>query len=135
MNVGAEAAEKLFRGVFTGLGIFGIIHGLTYILVFGIIIFVIVKMIGQTRKDDRSPRIRVPATIVAKRTQMSGHHYGHTTHGMHHSHSNYYYVTFQMDTGDRMELHVPRNEVGLLVEGDRGMLTFQGSRYLSFERY
>lgn len=135
MNVGTEFADKMFRGVFNGFRIFGIIHGLMFVLVFGMIVFAIVKMIKQSKKDDRSPRIRVPATIVAKRSHMSGRHYSHATHGMHHSHSTYYYVTFQMDTGDRMELHVPRNEVGLLVEGDRGMLTFQGSRYLSFERY
>ena len=135
MNVGTEFAEKMCRGAFNGFLILGIIHALMFVLVFGMIIFVIAKMIGQTRKDDRSPRIKVPATIVAKRSHMSGRHYSYATHGTHHSHTTYYYVTFQMDTGDRMELHVPRNEVGLLVEGDRGMLTFQGSRYLNFERY
>ena len=33
-----------------------------------------------------------------------------------------------------MELHVAGHEFGMLIEGDRGMLTFQGTRYLSFER-
>ena len=36
--------------------------------------------------------------------------------------------------GDRMELEVPDMEYGLLVEGDRGRLTFQGTRFLGFER-
>jgi len=29
---------------------------------------------------------------------------------------------------------VPRSEFGLLVEGDEGVLSFQGTRYLGFER-
>ena len=33
-----------------------------------------------------------------------------------------------------MELKVPRGEFGLLVEGDEGVLSFQGTRYLGFER-
>lgn len=33
-----------------------------------------------------------------------------------------------------MELRVPSHEFGLLVEGDAGKLTFQGTRYISFER-
>ena len=35
---------------------------------------------------------------------------------------------------DNMELKVPRSEFGLLVEGDEGVLSFQGTRYLGFER-
>ena len=33
-----------------------------------------------------------------------------------------------------MELSVSGSEYGMLVEGDRGGLSFQGTRYLSFER-
>ena len=39
-----------------------------------------------------------------------------------------------MESGDRMELRVSGREYGLLAEGDRGQLTFQGTRYLSFVR-
>ena len=54
---------------------------------------------------------------------------------MHHTtHSTTYYVTFQVDSGDRMELQMDGSAFGLLVEGDRGMLTFQGTRYLGFEQ-
>ena len=37
-------------------------------------------------------------------------------------------------SGDRMELRLSGAEYGMLAEGDRGRLTFQGTRYLSFER-
>jgi hypothetical protein len=54
---------------------------------------------------------------------------------MHHSSSSTkYYVTFEFESGDRLELHVASNEYGYLVEGDMGKLTFQGTRYKNFER-
>lgn len=48
--------------------------------------------------------------------------------------STTYYATFQVESGDRLELCVSGGESGLLVEGDRDRLTFQGARYLGFER-
>ena len=53
-------------------------------------------------------------------------------HG-HHTTSTYY-VTFQFESGDRMEFSVDGSEYGLLAEGDTGNLCFQGTRYLSFKR-
>jgi hypothetical protein len=49
-------------------------------------------------------------------------------------HSTHYYVTFEVESGDRMELSLSGHEYGLLAEGDTGHLSFQGTRYLSFER-
>ena len=43
-------------------------------------------------------------------------------------------LSFQVDSGDRMELSVAGTEYGMLVEGDRGELSFQGTRYLGFVR-
>jgi len=54
------------------------------------------------------------------------HHHYHT--------STSYYVTFQVESGDRMELHVAGEEYGMLIEGDSGKLSFQGTRFLGFER-
>ena len=48
--------------------------------------------------------------------------------------STSYYVTFQVDSGDRMEFKVSGSEYGVLAEGDFGKLSFQGSRYLNFVR-
>ena len=45
-----------------------------------------------------------------------------------------YYVTFQTERGDRMEFQVSGTEYGMFAEGDTGRLTFQGTRYLAFER-
>ena len=116
-----------------GFGLFGIMFSLVFILVIGIFIVTAVKGISQWNKNNNSPRLTVPATVVAKRTNVSHHHGGANNHHHHHT-STSYYVTFQVESGDRMELHVAGHEYGLLIEGDSGNLTFQGTRYLGFER-
>ena len=118
-----------------GFGLFEIIFTLMFLMVFGIFLTVIIKGISQWNKNNHSPRLSVPATVVAKRTNVSHSRHHHGTDSMaHHSTSTSYYVTFQVESGDRMELHMAGHEYGMLVEGDRGSLTFQGTRYLGFER-
>ena len=119
-----------------GFGLFEIIFTLMFLMVFGIFLTVIIKSIVQWNKNNHSPRLTVPATVVAKRTNVSHHHHNHGVDhvGHHTSASTSYYVTFQVESGDRMELHMAGHQYGLLVEGDRGKLTFQGTRFLSFER-
>ena len=115
-------------------GGFEIIFFLMFFLVFGMIIFSIIRSVSQWNKNNNSPRLTVDAVIVSKRSHNTRHHH-HTGTGMGHTHySTSYYVTFQFQSGDRMELGVDGSEFGLLAEGDRGKLTFQGTRYLSFER-
>lgn len=43
-------------------------------------------------------------------------------------------VTFELENGKRLELGVKDPEYGMLAEGDRGRLSYQGTRYLGFER-
>lgn len=100
-----------------------------FFLVIGMFIFVFVKNISEWVNNNNSPRLSVDAKIVDKR--MATHH--HHSNG-HHHHTHSYYVTFQVESGDRMELKVNRNEYNLLTEGDAGTLSFQGTRYLGFER-
>lgn len=115
--------------------IFGIMFGLVFFLVIGVFIFVAVKGLSQWNKNNHSPRLTVEATVVTKRTNVSHHHHHHGTgHVGHSSGSTTYYVTFQVASGDRMELCVDGYEYGMLVEGDKGDLSFQGTRYLGFVR-
>lgn len=115
-------------GIFGG---FGIIFSLMFCLVLGVFLYVFITGISRWNKNNHAPRLTVAATVVAKRSQVSHHHHGDnmmdTTHTT-------YYVTFQVESGDRMELSVSGTEYGLLVEGDSGKLTFQGTRYLGFDR-
>jgi len=97
-----------------------------FILVFGIIIFKIIKGGMEWHNNNNSPVLTVNATIVTKRTAVSRHnHIHHDNHAMnHHSASTTYFVTFEVESGDRMELKVKDTEYGLLAEGDAGKLTF-----------
>lgn len=120
-----------------GFTVVPILVTIIFIIVIAVFVVVFVKGISQWNKNNHSPRLTVDATVVSKRTDIhhsSGTH-NHTT-GMHTSGhtSTYYYVTFQVESGDRMEFHVNGEEYGLLVEGDYGDLTFQGTRYLGFAR-
>lgn len=104
-----------------------IFMGGIFILVFGIIIFTIIKSIGTWSKNNQSPRVNANAKVVTKRTSVRG---GGETRAR-----SIYYVTFEFDSGDRLELQVNGQEYGQLVEGDYGELNFQGSRYLGFIRH
>lgn len=115
-------------------GGFQIFFFLVFFLVIGIFIFTIVQDITRWSKNNRSPRLIVTAQVVAKREDISYHRRNAGNGMVHHSSSTTYYVTFQVESGDRIELCVADTEYGMLVEGDRGKLSFQGTRYLGFER-
>ena len=99
-----------------------------FILIFIMIIFTLAKGISTWHKNNNSPHLTVSARIVAKR--QNGDTSG--AHGYHTTSSTTYYVTFQVESGDRIEMSVSGSEYGKLTEGDEGKLTFQGTRYLQF---
>ena len=117
-----------------GFDMFSIMFTIVFIIVIGTFIVTAIRGIGQWNKNNNSPRLTVPATVVTKRTNVTRHHHGGTNGHHHHHTSTTYYVTFQVESGDRMELHVSGAEYGMLAEGDNGRLTFQGTRYHGFER-
>ena len=121
-----------------GFSVMEILFPFFFFAVFGMVLIVLVvtlvRGIGEWHKNNNSPRLTVPAKVVSKRTSVShGHHHGANGH-MHTTSSTWYYVSFEVESGDRMELGVSGSEYGMLAEGDSGKLTFQGTRYLSFER-
>ena len=97
-----------------------------FVIVFFILFFAaLAKNIAQWLKNENAPRLTVPAQIVDKRRK---------THHGHHHHTLSYHVTFQVASGDRMELKVGRSEYDMLIVGDSGRVSFQGTRYLGFEQ-
>ena len=101
-------------------------------LVFGVIVASLIRSGKQWHKNNQSPQLTVDARVIAKRHDISRHH---SVGEHHHYHTtNTYFVTFEVESGDRMELQLQGHEYGLLIEGDKGRLTFQGTRYLGFER-
>lgn len=104
---------------------FPIFFGIIFILVIGTFIFIIFSGISQWRHNNRQPKLTVVAKVVTKRSENRRHS---------DSSSTSYYVTFEVESGDRIELPLNGNQFGMLVEGDIGNLTFQGTRYLGFSR-
>lgn len=94
-----------------------------------------VQMIAQNRWNARQPVLSTPARVVTKRTSVSSsaHSTGPDTPPMS-STSTSYYATFESPDGERRELPVPGKEYGLLVEGDQGTLSTQGTWYKGFVR-
>lgn len=123
MNTGFYPGDLMFQ-------IGPIFMALVFILVIGVILFSILQGIKTWNKNEQSPRLSVPAKITGKRRHTRG---GASTDHHTHVHTSYY-VTFEFESSDRLELTVSGGEYGLLAEGDKGILTFQGSRYLGFER-
>lgn len=110
-----------------GFGFASIFITIIFIMVFGTFVYVAIQGITTWSRNNQSPVLTVPAEVVAKRTNTSGGS-GNS------SASTRYYVTFQVQSGDRIELGVKGSEFGLLAEDDLGMLTFQGTRYQGFDR-
>ena len=120
-------------------GLFGSFFVLIFVVILCGFIYVIVSGLRQWNKNNNSPRLTVEAEVVSRRTDTQVHQNpvaGDPTgaHGFHTHHSTFYYATFQVESGDRLEFSVGGSEYGMLAEGDRGRLTFQGTRYLGFER-
>lgn len=81
--------------------------------------------------SNRQPVLSVTSVIVGKRTEVSHRH--DTDTSVNRSDTKYY-VTFEVESGDRLEFAVTGLEYGQCAEGDEGKLTFQGRRYRGFER-
>lgn len=107
-------------------GLFPVLFFAVFLLVFGVILTTLLRNVRQWRRDNASPVLTVPAKITGKRTAVSG--------GRNAMATTRYYATFEVESGDRMELAMTGEQYALLAEDDLGRLTFQGSRYLGFER-
>lgn len=104
-----------------------------FIIVFGVVILTIFKGIKTWNYNNTQPVLTVVAKVVAKRVNVSESMHNNDNN-ISHSTTSTYYVTFEVESGDRMEFIISGNEYGMLVEGDEGKLTFQGSRYKGFNR-
>lgn len=107
-------------------GGFEIMFVIVFLIIAGGFILILGSGILSWSRNNRAPRLTVAATVVAKRQDFHRHADGP-------SHTRYY-VCFQVESGDRVELSLEGGEYGLLAEGDHGQLSFQGMRYLGFER-
>ena len=113
-----------FEGMFT----------LVFVLVIGLFIYAVVQAILRKQKNDASPRLTVQAWVVSRRQEVT-HHTQNMSDGVFHTSSTTrYFVTFQVESGDRIELELDGPAFGMIAEGDEGRLSFQGTRFLDFQR-
>ncbi len=117
--------------------VFPVLFGLVFCLVMGMFIYAIVSNVKEKRANDAAPVLTVEALVKTKR--MDTYHTSPTYDGDGHrtssgSYHTSYYATFEVESGDRLELQVSDYEYGQLAEGDRGKLTFQRKRFLKFDR-
>lgn len=129
MDFSREESENLFPT--SGMPI---LFTLVFVVILGIILFRLVSGMGQWHSNNQKAVLTVQAKVVTKRTEV----HRHTTNnngGLVTSNSTTYFVTFEVQSGDRMELRVHGRDYGLMAEGDVGELSFQGTRFLGFRRF
>lgn len=104
-----------------------------FVLFIGIIL---TPVILRGIKNLRSPRLTVNAEIANKRIQKVRHVRKRHGTGTRVTHSNLYYITFQTENGSEIELWIRNRDkvYKALKIGDRGKLTYQGTKYLGFEK-
>lgn len=114
---------------------YSMIFSIVPIFIFTIFIIIAFKGVSQWRYNNNQPILIVSAKLISKRTDVSTTMHNNSDGiGAHHDSSTTYYLTFEVESGSRIEFRVPGYEFGLLIEGDTGKLKFQGTRYLGFER-
>jgi len=122
-----------FNAMMGGFGMFETFISLIFGAVAVIIIFSLAKGVSQWSSNNKQPILNVASQIVSKRTHVSHRHDTNDGH-FHNATSTTYYITFEVESGERMEFKVDGREFGHLAEGDHGTLKYQGTRYLGYER-
>jgi hypothetical protein len=110
--------------------LFSVVSFLMFII-FAIIVMVFVtsfvKGLGLYFRNNSTPEETIPARLVAKRIHTWGGYNGMNSRAS-------YYAIFETEKGERMKFPVSSNFSGMYAEGDTGMLTHKGTRFIGFER-
>ncbi len=115
-----------FAGSFgIGLIAFFVVFFAATALILAVFATVVIKGLTQWNRNNNAPLLTVPAVLVAKRQEVRRRE---------DNTSNSYYLTFELQGHERVELPVHGHQWGTSVEGDRGRLTYQGSRFKGFDR-
>lgn len=119
---------------------YGLIKTIVILAFIFIIILIIIRSLHtgfQWHKNNHTPQVSTPSTVVSKRIDVTHHNHGANMNqgmGFHTSTSTKYYVTFQVEHGDRIEFKVSGHQYGLLAKRDQGIVTYQGTRFICFRR-
>lgn len=113
------------------LGVMNTAFPIFLVVILGVMLLTSASGIRRYFANNRQPVLNVTSIIVSKRTEVSHRH--DTEQSVNRSDTKYF-ITFEVESGDRLEFTVSGQEYGRCSEGDEGKLTFQGSRYYGFER-
>ncbi|GAB6897372.1 DUF2500 domain-containing protein [Kineosporia succinea] len=120
-----------FSSVESGMTAFGVIFVvfavvilLVFLIVFAVIVIAVGKGISAWNRNNNSPVLTVPATVIGKRQE---------TRRSDDSSSTSYFLGFELPGHQRVELPIKGSQWGTLREGDRGRLTYQGTRFKGFD--
>jgi len=97
-------------------------------------LFIIISIIYNFIKNSSAPILSEKVKVVAKRFDVSHSYHAELENTTHFTSSTTYYITFENEAGQRFELMVGPNDYGLIVEGDEGIVTYQGEWFKKFER-
>ncbi|MCP3773061.1 DUF2500 domain-containing protein [Paenibacillus sp. MZ04-78.2] len=98
---------------------------LILVLIVGAVLYGIFYSVSVWSANNASERLTVPGRVVAKRVSGGSGDSSALTK---------YFATFEFEDGGRVELPLKGPQYGLLVEGDFGELTYQGTRFIDFVR-
>ena len=104
------------------IGVANAVVIVAFAAVFGLLIFRANRAYAEWSNNNSLPVLTVPARVLAKRAEISGNV------------STFHYCTFELNSGERMEFPLSGQGYGLLMVGDVGELTCQGTRYRGFRR-
>lgn len=110
----------------------GTVMPIFIIVMIGIIAISAGRGLLQWSRNNSSPTLTIPARIVSKRSEIRQQQV--QDEGIARRTSTTYYLTYEIDGGNRMEFKVDGHEYGMSAEGDRGLLSYQGTRYHGFQR-
>lgn len=113
--------------------IFQIMVPVFLVLLIGVIIFLNIKEIYDYHHSNKKPVLTVPAKVINKRAQVIHHLHQIEIH-LYYPTSTYYFVTFELETGENIEFEISGIEYSSIFEEDYGNLTYQGIDLLHFAK-
>ena len=97
--------------------------------------YIIARFLSERKKFKNSPIINERAFVLSKRTITRGKiHNDKQNDRITERISTGFFVTFQFENGDRMEFEISEKRYGVLIENDIGLLTYQYTKLINFER-
>ncbi len=116
----SDIKKGIGMSYFSSFSIIWIFGLLIFLGVLTAVIIIVFKTISSRSGEETVSR----AVVRSKRTHITGSEHAFT----------YYYATFELEGGERVELNVGGSAYGALAEGDIGLLKRKGRVFVDFTR-